>query len=190
MPYREVALGKEIFVTRVSEEAIEEWKEARERNRYSGYPDRPPDVDTSLHRGWIAHPNEKDKFTHLLGDRPKEVFPVYSICCIKSFSHLGIEIEGKLLISCFPELDQYEFRHIARMLNGTTIGDVSFTASSEEFEGVFQKELESYSRAFIEKESIPFISTYHDYEEMYAETELAEKELKEYYGNTQPKLVN
>ena len=46
MPYREIHIGKETFITRVSDEAIKDWLGKREHLRNRGYPDRPPDVDT------------------------------------------------------------------------------------------------------------------------------------------------
>lgn len=43
----------------ISDEAVREWEAVRELNqRTSGYPDRPPDVDTPTVRAWVIHPGE------------------------------------------------------------------------------------------------------------------------------------
>lgn len=49
--------GREIPVV-ISEQAVQEWEAQRERLRASGYPDRPPDVDTPTTRSWVVHPGE------------------------------------------------------------------------------------------------------------------------------------
>jgi len=190
MPYREITIGKETFITRLTPDALEEWKEVRERNRHIGYPDRPPDVDTPLHRGWISHPNEVNKFALLSSELNTGSFPIYSISCEKYIDSIGAIIEGKLLISYDAQKDSCEFRHVARTLEGLTIGDTSFYASWEDAEAIFDDELESFARVFVVKNIDPFISTFIDYEALLEETEIAEKELKEYYGETKPRMVN
>jgi hypothetical protein len=191
MPYREIRLGFETFVVRVPTAAVTEWLDNRERGKYIGYPDRPPDVDTPLVRGWIQHPDESDKFNYLastVGDQ--ETFPVYSISCEAQSPISDLVIDAKFLVSCNPSNDKYALRLVLRTLEGKSIADSEFEIDSSRIEPVFDSKLEQYAEAFISKTTVPFVSTYSDYENLMEETSIAEKELKEYYGNSDSKLVN
>lgn len=44
---------------RIPDTAVAEWLRERQRLRRSGYPDRPPDVDTPTLRVWLARPGEE-----------------------------------------------------------------------------------------------------------------------------------
>lgn len=193
MPYREIRLGYETFVVRVPTSAITEWLDSRDRGNYIGYPDRPPDVDTPLVRGWIQHPNESDKFNYLASTVGNlETFPIYSLSCEAQSPISNIVIDVKLLVSYSIPTDKYALRLVIRTLEGESIADSEFEVESERAETVFDHKLEQFAESFISKTTVPFISTYADYEELMEETLLAEKELKEYYdcfhGNSN--LVN
>ena len=192
MPYREIRLGYETFVVRIPPDAITEWLQTRERGRYIGYPDRPPDVDTPLVRGWIQHPNESDKFNYLASTMGEgESFPVYSISC-ETISPIGfVSVDAKFLVSYDIPTDRYALRLVIRTERGETIADSEFEIDADKAEAAFESRLMKYAEAFIGPETIPFVSTYTDYEDLIKETEVAEKELKEYYGDyTPPKLVH
>jgi hypothetical protein len=66
MPYAKMvihhcATGEtETFSCRVGPESFERWLEEREDLRESGFPDRPPDVDTFTMKAWLPHPGEED----------------------------------------------------------------------------------------------------------------------------------
>lgn len=180
MPYRQISIGNEVFVSRVSPAAVDEWLNIRERNRVSGYPDRPPDVDTPLQRAWIAHPNEVNKFAIKAGEARK-VFPVYSLA-----GDIAIA-EVKLLVTYDTETNEYLFRRVVRRNDGTTLGDNTYSCDEEWGEDVLEKEIIDASRFAGEH---PFISTYSDFEELDAETKLAQKELDAYYGNQEERLLN
>jgi hypothetical protein len=187
MPYREVRVGKETFVSRISQEALDEWAEVRERNRVIGYPDRPPDIDTPLFRAWIAHPNETNYFG-VVQSEFGDVFPVYSI---STEVLIGLPVEIKLLVSFRTEEQEYVFRRIARTLEGVTIGDVEDTVPLEDGPYILDAQIELFAEKFVkENDPVPFISTYFDSEATMQEAKLAEEELKEYYGDTKPRLVN
>ena len=191
MPYREIRLGFETFVVRIPTEAVTEWLESRERGKYIGYPDRPPDVDTPLVRGWIQHPNESDKFIYLASTVGNlETYPVYSLSCEAQSPISSIIIDAKFLVSYTILTDKYAFRLVIRTLEGESIADSEFEVESEKAETVFDSKLEQFAGSFISETTVPFISTYTDYEDLMAETSIAEKELKEYYNHENSNLVN
>lgn len=63
MPYRSLILpsdsGPQVFFVRVSDAAVSEWLTQRDSLRTSGYPDRPPDVDTPELRAWVPWRGEQ-----------------------------------------------------------------------------------------------------------------------------------
>jgi hypothetical protein len=181
MPYKEIRIGNEVFVSRISPEAVDEWLDIRERNRNIGYPDRPPDVDTPLQRAWISHPNETNQFT-IAALGVEDVFPIYSFA-----GDIPIA-EIKLLVTYRTKSDEYVFRRVARDNEGNTLGDKSYVcADNDHISEVFDNELEKVSQFAGEN---PFISTYFDFEEMTRETKVAIKELEEYYGPQKGGLLN
>jgi hypothetical protein len=188
MPYREIFLEGETFVVRVPASAITEWLGSRDRGRYIGYPDRPPDVDTPLLRGWIQHPNETAKFNYLASTvGHQEVFPVYSISC-DALGPLSIVVEAKLLVSYNVPQDKYTFRLIVRTLQGESIVDSEIDVDVTEIEEAFDVKIKQFAEAFVGEGA--FISTFADFEALQEETLLAEKELKEYYGDSNPRMVH
>lgn len=180
MPYRQISIGKEVFVSRVSPEAVDEWLGVRERNRVSGYPDRPPDVDTPLTRAWISHPNEVNKFT-IKVEEARSTFPVYSLACDMPLA------EVKLLVTFDTETKEYLFRRVVRRNDGYPLGDNTYSCDEECGESVLEQEIIDVSRFAGEH---PFVSTYFDFEELDVETKLALKELNAYYGTQERSLLN
>ena len=180
MPYQEIQIGNEVFVSRISPEGVDEWLVIRERNRKLGYPDRPPDVDTPLQRGWIAHPNEQNKFALIAGE-VRTSFIVYT------FAGDIAEAEIKLLVTFDIKAKEYLFRRVVRRNDGSTVGDETFVYSEEEGEGALEAEIIGVS---IFAGEHPYISTYFDFEDLDVETKLAEKELKAYYGTQEGRLLN
>lgn len=187
MPYREIHLGNETFIARVSDEAVKEWEGVRERNKNIGYPDRPPDVDTPLHRAWIPHNPYENEHYMTLGKPSSESFPVCSFSGSTVVEN-NIGIEGKLLVGYDSTKDKYEIRRIARLENGVTLGDISFYISPDDIEEAFDRELARWAKLF-GKDVELFIGTYSDFQELYDETDTAFKELEEYYQNPK-KLVH
>ena len=175
MPYREIFLGGgEVSIARISDEAIIEWLSVRERNKNIGYPDRPPDIDNEFMRSWIQHPSDPG-YKELKEQARVNSFPVISISAELS------DIEAKLLIG-YNEGEGYTFRILARVLKtGEALLDRT-SVKIEWDEQYYENVLTLYSNMFIHPHSDPpLISTYLDYEEMQAESILAEQELKEYY---------
>ena len=188
MPYREIHVGKETFISRITQEALDEWLEVRERNRNIGYPDRPPDIDTPLFRAWVAHPNETNQFG-IMQSEFGDTFPVYSMSTETPIA--GLPVEVKLLVAFRMDTQEYIFRRVARTFNGITIGDVEGTVPIEDGPIVLDLQIELFAERFVnEGDPIPFISTYIDSEEAMQEAKIAEEELREYYGDTKPRLVN
>jgi len=179
MPYREVYLaGGEVAIARISDEAIIEWIEVRERNKTIGYPDRPPDIDNEFMRSWIQHPGDPG-YEELRKRALVNSFPVITIA--EEDIYKGWVIEAKLLIG-FNEGEGYTFRMVVRgIATGETLLD-KISVKAEWDEQYYENVLTLYSNMFIHPHSDPpLISTYLDYEEMQAESILAEQELKEYY---------
>ena len=174
MPYKEIHISTETFASRVTNEAILEWLEARERNRVIGYPDRPPDIDTPMHRMWISHPNEINSFTHAPVNIPQNSFPVYAICYANSLA------EAKLLVQF--EDNVYTIRRIIRTNQGESLGDFSYSVSEQDVAETFELELELYSQIFYYADFNPIISTYVDFAATEAEIATAYIELEEYFG--------
>jgi len=188
VPYREIFFGGETFVVRVPASAITEWLDTRDRGRYIGYPDRPPDVDTPLLRGWIQHPNETAKFNYLASTVDDQaVFPVYSISC-DWLSPINTVVEAKFLVSYSISQDKYAFRLIIRTSQGKTVVDTEIDVAVTEVEEAFDEKVKQFAEAFVEEGA--FISTFADFEALQEETSLAEKELKEYYGDSDPRMVH
>jgi hypothetical protein len=84
VPYRRVAIHEpsghvEIVWSRVPPEAFLAWLSVRDDLRALGYPDRPPDVDTSTLRLWLPHVGEAAlPYLRDVSDA-KDSFPVQSI---------------------------------------------------------------------------------------------------------------
>jgi hypothetical protein len=181
MPYRQVLLSTgELTIARISNAAITEWLEVRERNKNLNYPDRPPDIDTPLMRTWIQHPGDPGyeelakQASHTLS------FPIMTIA-VQDVSGLGrLEpVEAKIIISY--EDSAYQFRFVVRELQtGATVMDKT-AAKPEWDEQYYEDVLALYSSMFIHSYSpTVLISTYFDFEEIWTETDLAEQELREY----------
>jgi hypothetical protein len=186
MPYREVRIGQEVFVTRVPPGAIAEWINIRERNKLIGYPDRPPDVDTPLLRMWISHPNEVNAFTispETL-EKAEEIYPIYSIVGAGP-----MDTEIKLLVSYASKENKYVFRHLLRSEDGTSLGDESFAFPEEMGTLALEADLRAFSEFPVLAGSEYYISTYEDFEFAQEETTRAQEELKEYYKD-EDRLVN
>jgi hypothetical protein len=181
MPYQEIQIGREVFISRIPPSAVYEWLNIRERNRVIGYPDRPPDVDTPLLRAWVSHPNEINEHTIKAASKWSKQFQIYTFCADIS------EAEVKLLVSYEILTKQYLFRRIIRANDGTTIGDKSYPVPEEDIEEAFDRELEGLS---VFAGDHPYITTYFDYEELESEVTLAEKEIDDYYGTTRKGLLN
>lgn len=74
------------FVTRLSNKALAEWEAERAELVASGYPDRPPDIDTARIRGWTDLP--ADRSDELPADRSDEP-PVITLGCDRTARALG-----------------------------------------------------------------------------------------------------
>jgi hypothetical protein len=108
MPYRPVTVsaagGPETFWVRIADDAVADWLAERSHLRECGYPDRPPDVDTSSLRVWVPRPGEHA--TRQFGDRAGRFrlaadptgFPVYAV----SWRH-GDVMASSVLATGFPD---------------------------------------------------------------------------------------
>lgn len=183
MPYREVHIGRETFVTRISDEAVQEWLDKREHLRNRGYPDRPPDIDTPLTRSWIAHPHEKTKIEmEVANSEIPASYPVYSLSFNINFGH--DLVVHKILVSAITDTDEYIVRILAIwQSNGDTAFDRTLKVPHSDFVKLFPEILESAAKLIAEDE-IPFITTCDEYKALEDESNLAQKELDEYYGKT------
>jgi hypothetical protein len=152
--------------------------EVRERNKTIGYPDRPPDIDNEYMRSWIQHPGDPG-YEELKERALVNSFPVISFA--QEDTYKGWSIEAKLLIG-FNEGEGYTFRMVVRELaTGDTLMDKQ-SVKTEWDEQYYEDVLTLYSNMFIHPYSnLTLISTYFDYQEALAESELSEQELKEYY---------
>jgi hypothetical protein len=182
MPYRQVLLSTgELTIARISDAAITEWLEVRERNKNLGYPDRPPDIDTPLFRTWIQQPSDPGFEEMKKEAHGANSFPILTLAQEDNTALGRMEpVEAKILIS-YEENIGYIFRFVVRELKtGYTVMDKE-SVKPEWDEQYYEDVLNLYSSMFIHPYSNPtMISTYFDFEEIWTETTLAEQELKEY----------
>lgn len=180
MPYRTVKIiypdgQEEEFRTRLGPEAFAEWTASRAELRTKGYPDRPPDVDTSKNRVWIPHP----------GEEGFEVDPAVAAgipeFTVITYSWTEYPIRVLMAVDGFGDGSFAVRSRGEDIATGARLHDVAKRYAPDadlDMVGDHVEEMVAFLNARDWPEGQPVVADYEEYEEIMAESALATAEIK------------
>jgi len=188
MPYRTFRLlsqdgQHETFWVRVSDAAIAQWLPERTGLKHRGYPDRPPDVDTATLRAWLPRLGEgtlpyfRDLPARSAGTGETLAFPVFTATW-----HRRNSTTTKVLVTGFGD-GSFLSRVVIVDPSGDCPVDKARRIGADVNPDAVWAEVERIV-AFVNEAPMgwqprdPMLTTYLDFLDLDAETELAEAEAR------------
>jgi hypothetical protein len=188
MPYRPISLPSEngfpeTHWVRVTDAAVAEWLRERARLKHRGYPDRPPDIDTPTLRAWMPRPGEqalpyfRGRPTRSTGLGDTLVFPVFMAMWRRPNS-----TTTKALVTGMGDGSFLSRVVIVNAAGDCPVDKVHRLGPDFDPEAVWA-EIETIVAAVNEapmgwQPGDPMVTTYLDFLDLDAETELAEAEAR------------
>jgi hypothetical protein len=188
MSYRSVSLPStsgttETFWVRVDDHAIAEWLPERAGLKHRGYPDRPPDIDTATLRAWLPRLGEgtlpyfRDLPARSAGIGDALAFPVFTATW-----HRPSGTTTKVLVTGFGD-GSFMSRVVIVNAAGDSPVDKAHRLGPDINPDAVWAEVETIVRAINEsgmewQPRGPMVTTYLDFLDLDAETELAEAEAR------------
>jgi hypothetical protein len=188
MPYRPISLPSEnglpeTVMVRVDDRAVAEWLPERAALRHRGYPDRPPDVDTLTLRAWLPRLGEgtltyfRDVHAQSAGTGDALVFPVFTATW-----HRPSGATTKVLVTGLGD-GSFMSRVVIVNASGDCPVDKAHRLGPDINPDAVWAEVETIVRAINEsgmewQPRGPMVTTYLDFLDLDAETELAEAEAR------------
>ena len=180
MPYRTVTVQhpdgrREEFRTRLEPHAFVEWAAERDELRAKGYPDRPPDVDTSKNRLWIPHPGEEG---FEVDPATVQGIPEFTVI---TYSWTEYPLRVLLAVDGFGDGSFVVRSRGEELVTGTRLHDVKKRYEPDadpDVVGDHVEEMVAFLNTRDWPEGQPLVVDYEEYEELIAESALATAEIK------------
>lgn len=188
MPYRAISLPSanglpETHWVRVDDRAIVEWLTERAALRHRGYPDRPPDIDTTTMRAWLPRLGEvtlpyfRDVPAQSAGTGNALVFPVLTLTW-----HRPNSTTAKVLVTGYGD-GSFVNRVVIVDESGNCPVDKAHRLGPDLDPDAVWAEIESIVAAINEapmgwQPRDPMVTDYDDFVALDAETKLAEAEAR------------
>jgi len=188
MPYRPISLPSEnglpeTVMVRVDDRAIDEWLLERAGLRHRGYPDRPPDVDTTTLRAWLPRLGEgtlpyfRDLPARSAGTGDALAFPVFTATW-----HRPSGTTSKVLVTGFGD-GTFMSRVVIVNASGDCPVDKAHRLGPDISPDAVWAEVETIVAAVNEAPMgwqpwDPMVTTYLDFAALDEETEVAEAEAR------------